>query len=116
MASRACLRRLIAAAVAVVPLVAAKPASALEYHLVRWKKTGKCEVITTLPIFGNHWDEIAVYDTKRDADWALREKQRTRVCPPPDPPKPVVVKRKPRKPDTDQQEEDDFNFNPAGVW
>ena len=60
----------------------AMPASALEHHLVRWERTGRCEIVTTPPHAAGHWVEIGVYQNRQDARKALRLNQRARLCPP----------------------------------
>jgi len=60
----------------------ATAASAQDFHLVRWKKSGRCDVITTLPLFGDHWVELGLYPTRRQAEAALRTSRRVRECRP----------------------------------
>lgn len=68
-------------------LMAASPAALLEYHLVQWKKTQQCEIVTHLPLFGDHWTEMGVYDTRVKAEHALAYNLRYRLCPPPKTPR-----------------------------
>lgn len=78
-----------AACVAAICLVAAiggEPPRGRDLHLVKWKKTGTCEIVSTLPLFGDHWTEIGIYPTPFQARRALEQARRLRICPPPPPP------------------------------
>jgi hypothetical protein len=66
-------------------ILASASAWAQDLHLVYWKKTHQCEVVSTLPLFGNHWEELGVYDSRFQADRALRAARRTHQCPLPQP-------------------------------
>jgi hypothetical protein len=70
------------AVAAVLCCAATAAAAAQDFHLVRWKKSGLCDVVTALPLFGGHWTELGVYPTRRQADTALGASRRTRQCPP----------------------------------
>jgi hypothetical protein len=76
---------------AALVLLLAGPALAVDHHLVKWKKTGACEIVTRLPRFGSHWIEIAAYLTRKDAERALAQARRQRQCPPA-PAKPAAEK------------------------
>lgn len=79
------------------------PAAAVDYSLVRWKKTGQCEITTRLPLWGDHWVVLGGYSSKVEAERALIKFRRTRACPadksakrvdaPPDRRKPAVTQR-----------------------
>lgn len=58
------------------------PAQAVEHVLVRWKKTGRCEIVTILPLWGDHWVQLGVYDSKAEAERALALGRKARTCPP----------------------------------
>ncbi|MGE5476053.1 MAG: hypothetical protein ACM3Q1_05325 [Bacteroidales bacterium] len=69
---------------AVVLTVAAlwsAPALAVEHTVVRWKKTGQCEIVTRLPMWGDHWVVLGGYDSKAQAELALSKLRRTKACP-----------------------------------
>lgn len=59
----------------------AAPAAAVEHTLVRWKKTGQCEIVTRLPLWGDHWVVLGGYGSKFEAEQALSKLRRTRACP-----------------------------------
>lgn len=59
----------------------APPALAVEHTLVRWKKTGQCEVVTHLPLWGDHWVVLGAYDSRVQAERALSISRKKRVCP-----------------------------------
>jgi hypothetical protein len=60
---------------------AAMPALAIEHNVVRWKKTGQCEIVTTLPRWGDHWTVLGEYDSRAEAERALAKSRQTRACP-----------------------------------
>jgi len=70
-----------ALALALVISAAAAPALAVEHSLVRWRKTGQCEIVTTLPLWGDHWIVLGEYDSHSQAERALAENRRTKACP-----------------------------------
>jgi len=78
--------RLAAFAVAITAVTALlpSPAAALEHHLVRWQRTGRCEIVTTLPVFSGRFTEIGVYDNRQEAQRALKLNQKAKTCPPED--------------------------------
>lgn len=57
------------------------PAVAVEHSVVRWKKTGQCEIVTTLPLWGDHWVVLGGYNSKAQAEQALSKLRRTKACP-----------------------------------
>lgn len=61
--------------------IAGAPAHAVEHTLVRWKKTGQCEIVTRLPLWGSHWIVLGAYDSKVQAERALSINRKTRACP-----------------------------------
>lgn len=63
-------------------LASAAPALAVEHVLVRWKKTGRCEIVTTLPLWGDHWVQLGVYTSKSEAERALALGRKSKTCPP----------------------------------
>lgn len=65
----------------VLLLAGTLPAAAIEHVLVRWKKTGRCEIVTSLPLWGDHWIELGVYDSRAEAERALLLGRKTRACP-----------------------------------
>lgn len=67
--------------VAVVLAVAVPRAHAVEHVLVRWKKSGRCEIVTTLPRWGDHWLELGTYRSRGEAERALAEHRKSRSCP-----------------------------------
>ena len=69
--------------VAALPVLMAATAAVQEFHLVKWIKNGRCEVITALPIFDTHYLELGVFESRRAADQALKQSQRMRECPAP---------------------------------
>lgn len=83
-------------------LLSAVPAAAVDHKVVRWKKTGQCEVVTTLPLWGDHWVVLGDYPSRLQAEQALSKLRRTKSCPaskaakraekPPEQRKPSVVK------------------------
>lgn len=73
------MRLVVLAAVAL--LATATPALAVDYYLVRWKKTGFCEIITDTPRFGDHWVQLGEFVTRRDALVALQKSRAERQCP-----------------------------------
>ncbi|MCR6631087.1 MAG: hypothetical protein NVV74_14140 [Magnetospirillum sp.] len=68
-------------AVALLISLSAWPAQAVEHNLVRWKKTGQCEILTRLPLWGDHWITLGTYPSKAQAELALAKYRRTRACP-----------------------------------
>jgi hypothetical protein len=68
-------------ALALVISAAALPALAVEHTLVRWRKTGQCEIVTSVPLWGDHWIVLGEYDSHSDAERALAENRRSRACP-----------------------------------
>jgi hypothetical protein len=87
-----------------LPVVLASPASAVEYTLVKWKKTGQCEVVTTLPLWGDHWVVLGGYPSKMQAETALTKLRRTKACPASKAVKPAEVKEEqPKKKTVTQQ-------------
>ena len=71
-------------------MLASGAAWSQELHLVQWKKTKQCEVIATLPLFGDQWEELGVYESRYLAERALRMARNTRRCPAP--PEPTLPK------------------------
>lgn len=69
----------------------------MDYTLVKWKKTGQCEVVTTLPLWGDHWVVLGGYPTKAQAETELSKLRRTRACPASKAVKPAEVKIEPPK-------------------
>lgn len=59
----------------------ASPAAAVEHTVLRWKKTGQCEIVTTLPLWGDHWVVLGGYNSKAQAEQALSKLRRTKTCP-----------------------------------
>lgn len=68
-------------AAALVLAVWAGPALALDYTVVRWKKTGQCEILTSLPLWGDHWVVLGGFGSKAEAERSLSQFRRTRACP-----------------------------------
>lgn len=68
-------------AAAVVAALWSSPAAAVEHTLVRWKKTGQCEIVTQLPLWGDHWVVLGEYNSKSQAELALSKLRRTKACP-----------------------------------
>lgn len=66
----------------VLLLAATAPAAAVEHVLVRWKKTGRCEIVTALPLWGDHWVQLGTYESKAEAERALALGRKTKTCPP----------------------------------
>ena len=93
----------MAAGLAMLAVWAARPALAVDYSLVRWKKTGQCEIVTRLPLWGDHWVRLGDYGSKAEAERALTKLRRAKACPadksakraevPPDRAKPPVTYR-----------------------
>lgn len=57
------------------------PAAAVDHSLVRWKKTGQCEIVTRLPLWGDHWVMLGTYPSKLQAEQTLAKLRRTKACP-----------------------------------
>lgn len=74
-------RRAVLAAAALTLVMAARPAAAVEHSVVQWKKTGQCEIVTTLPLWGDHWVVLGGYNSKAEAERALAKYRKTRACP-----------------------------------
>ena len=74
----------LAAVAAILFALRPSPAAALEHHLVRWQRTGRCEIVTTLPVFAGRFTEIGVYDNRQEAQRALKLNQKAKLCPPED--------------------------------
>lgn len=55
---------------------------AVEHHVVQWKKTSQCEIVTRLPFFGNHWVTRATFFNRFAAERELDRLRRQRECPP----------------------------------
>jgi hypothetical protein len=72
---------MILVAVLLPLVVAARPAAAVEHTVVQWKKTGQCEIVTTLPLWGDHWMVLGGYNSKMEAERALAKFRKTRACP-----------------------------------
>ena len=68
-------------AVALALSTAALPALAVEHNVVRWKKTGQCEIVTSLPMWGDHWTVLGEFDSRAEAERALAKSRQTRACP-----------------------------------
>ncbi|MGE5505817.1 MAG: hypothetical protein ACM31L_15460 [Actinomycetota bacterium] len=66
-------------ALMVVFLLAAFPADAAQWLVVRWIGPSRCEVVTAPPRFGR-WEEVATYDTRGKADKALDALRRKGLC------------------------------------
>lgn len=62
-------------------LAVAAPAWAVEHNLVRWKKNGQCEIITQLPLWGDHWVTLGTYTSRSEAERALSLNRKKRACP-----------------------------------
>lgn len=87
---------------AAVVALGAAPAAAVDHSVVRWKKTGQCEIVTRLPLWGDHWVVLGGYPSKMQAEQALAKLRRTKACPaakaakraekPPEQRKPSVTK------------------------
>lgn len=65
----------------VVVLVAVSPAWAVDHTLLRWKKTGQCEIVTDVPLWGDHWTTLGEFDSHAQAERALAKSRQTRACP-----------------------------------
>lgn len=84
-------------------VLGAGPAAAVEHTVLRWKKTGQCEIVTTVPLWGDHWVVLGDYASRNQAEQALSKFRRTRACPagksakrmekPPEQRKPAVTHR-----------------------
>lgn len=61
--------------------VASTPAQAVDHLLLRWKKTGQCEIVTRLPLWGNHWIQLGAFDSRAEAERALTRERKTKACP-----------------------------------
>jgi hypothetical protein len=95
-------------AVLIMVLLAA-PALAVEHTLLRWKKTGQCEIVTRLPLWGDHFVALGQYDSAAEAQRGLAVSRRTKACPaakwakrgdhPLDEPRPAITHRDPRTDD-----------------
>lgn len=66
---------------ALMALLWCQPAAAVEHTVVRWKKTGQCEIVTSLPLWGDHWVVLGGYNSKSQAEQALSKLRRTKACP-----------------------------------
>lgn len=76
------MRPLLVLSLSAVLLMAGAPAAtAVEHVLVQWKKTGRCEIVTTLPRWGNHWLELGTYGSRREAERALSLLRKAKSCP-----------------------------------
>lgn len=62
-------------------LVTASPAWAIEHTLLRWKKTGQCEIVTQVPMWGDHWTTLGEFDSRFQAERAMAVSRRTHACP-----------------------------------
>ncbi|MBC7905411.1 MAG: hypothetical protein H7Y60_01525 [Rhodospirillaceae bacterium] len=62
-------------------LVAAWPAWAVEHTLLRWKKTGQCEIVTQIPLWGDHWTTLGEFPSRSQAERALAVSRKTHACP-----------------------------------
>ena len=79
------------------------PAAAIDHSVVRWKKTGQCEIVTSLPLWGDHWVVLGDYASRSQAEQALSKLRRTKACPagksakraenPPEQRKPAITHR-----------------------
>lgn len=68
--------------VALVLLVGwAGQAAAQDHHLVQWKKSQQCAVLTQLPLFGGHWVELGIFPSRFEAERALQQSRRRGECP-----------------------------------
>jgi|AGTN01.1.fsa_nt_gi hypothetical protein len=75
------MRTVAFAGLTLLAAIAATPAQAVEHTLVRWKKTGLCEIVTHLPLWGSHWVVLGTYDSKVQAERALSVSRKARACP-----------------------------------
>lgn len=73
--------RVIGLAGLILTFALAAPAWAVEHTLVRWKKTGQCEITTHLPLWGDHWVVLGAYDSRAEAERALALNRKKRACP-----------------------------------
>lgn len=63
--------------------VTAPPAAdAVEHMVLRWKKTGRCEIVTVLPMWGDHWVRLGTYGSRGEAERALALGRKAKACPP----------------------------------
>lgn len=62
-------------------LLWSSPAAAVDHSVVRWKKTGQCEIVTSLPLWGDHWVVLGDYTSRAQAEQALSKLRRTKACP-----------------------------------
>lgn len=60
---------------------ASGPAAAVDYTLLRWKKTGQCEIVSHVPPWGDHWIVLGQYQSGAEAEHALAKSRITRACP-----------------------------------
>lgn len=86
-------------AIAAVLALVALPAAAQDHHLVQWKKTQQCEIVTQLPLFGSHFVEVGLFSSRFEAEQALRMSRKRGECPAAikkdakaEPPRPHVAK------------------------
>lgn len=65
----------------IMVLLAASPVLAIEHTLLRWKKTGQCEIVTQVPLWGSHWTALGAFDSRFQAERALAVSRKTHACP-----------------------------------
>lgn len=65
----------------IVVFLVAGQAGAVEQTLLRWKKTGQCEIVPQVPQWGDHWTVLGEYDSQAEALRALAKSRQTRACP-----------------------------------
>jgi hypothetical protein len=75
------MRPFVATLAAACFLIAGPAAEAVEHVLVRWKKTGRCEIVTVLPLWGDHWIRLGAYGSRGEAERALALGRRAKACP-----------------------------------
>lgn len=76
------MRPLLILSSLVLLLAGAAPAGAVEHVLVRWKKTGRCEIVTAVPRWGDHWLQLGTYSSRGEAERALAVHRKAKSCPP----------------------------------
>lgn len=62
-------------------LVLSPPALAVDYTVLRWNKTGQCEIVTHLPLWGDHFVALGTYTSQYEAEMALAKNRKMRACP-----------------------------------
>ena len=75
------MRPLLAFLTAACLVTAIPAAEAVEHVVLRWKKTGKCEIVTAVPLWGDHWVKLGTYGSRGEAERALALGRKAKACP-----------------------------------